>query len=39
LATKAEVALLHEGKLAALGPANEVLATERSRILARLSSS
>jgi ABC-type sulfate/molybdate transport systems ATPase subunit len=39
LATEAEVALLHEGKLAALGPAREVLATERARLLARLQSS
>jgi molybdate transport system ATP-binding protein len=36
LATEAEVALLHEGKLAALGPASTVLATERNRLLARL---
>ena len=36
LATEAEVALLHEGKLAALGPASIVLATERKRLLARL---
>jgi ABC-type sulfate/molybdate transport systems ATPase subunit len=39
LATEAEVALLHEGKLAALGPASEVLAAERIRLLARLQSS
>jgi molybdate transport system ATP-binding protein len=39
LATEAEVALMHEGKLAALGPASEVLATERKRLLARLQSS
>ena len=39
LATDAEVALLHEGTLAALGPANEVLAAERTRLLARLKSS
>jgi molybdate transport system ATP-binding protein len=39
LATEAEVALLKEGKLAALGPASEVLATERIRLLARLGSS
>ena len=39
LATEAEVALLHEGKLAALGPASEVLAMERKRLLARLGSS
>ncbi|WP_263352166.1 ABC transporter ATP-binding protein [Acidicapsa acidisoli] len=36
LATEAEVALIREGKLAALGPASEVLATERQRLLARL---
>jgi molybdate transport system ATP-binding protein len=36
LATEAEVALMQEGKLAALGPATEVLATERSRLLTRL---
>jgi ABC-type Fe3+/spermidine/putrescine transport system ATPase subunit len=36
LATEAEVALMQEGKLAALGPATEVLAAERSRLLARL---
>lgn len=36
LATAAEVALLQEGKLVALGPAGEVLAAERSRLLARL---
>jgi molybdate transport system ATP-binding protein len=39
LATEAEVALMQEGKLVALGPANEVLATERKRLLARLQSS
>jgi ABC-type sulfate/molybdate transport systems ATPase subunit len=39
LATEAEVAVLHEGKLAALGPASAVLAAERLRILARLNSS
>jgi ABC-type Fe3+/spermidine/putrescine transport system ATPase subunit len=39
LATEAEVALLLEGKLAAFGPAHEVLATERNRLLARLKSS
>jgi ABC-type sulfate/molybdate transport systems ATPase subunit len=38
LATEAEVALLHEGKLAALGPASVVLAAERNRLLARLQS-
>lgn len=36
LATAAEVALLHEGRLAALGPAAEVLAAERVRLLNRL---
>lgn len=36
LATGAEVALLHEGRLAALGPARDVLAAERERLLARL---
>jgi molybdate transport system ATP-binding protein len=36
LSTEAEVALIREGKLAALGPASEVLATERNRLLARL---
>ncbi|HEX4320552.1 MAG TPA: ATP-binding cassette domain-containing protein [Acidobacteriaceae bacterium] len=36
LATEAEVAMLSEGKLTALGPANEVLAAERNRLLARL---
>jgi len=38
LATAAEVALLHEGRLAALGPAAEVLATERRRLAHRLGS-
>jgi ABC-type sulfate/molybdate transport systems ATPase subunit len=38
LAMGAEVALLHEGRLAALGPATEVLAPERTRLLQRLSS-
>jgi ABC-type sulfate/molybdate transport systems ATPase subunit len=38
LAMGAEVALLHEGNLAALGPAAEVLATERTRLLDRLKS-
>jgi ABC-type Fe3+/spermidine/putrescine transport system ATPase subunit len=38
LATEAEVALLAEGRLLALGPANEVLAAERERLLARLQS-
>jgi molybdate transport system ATP-binding protein len=37
LATAAEVALLHEGRLAALGPAAEVLASERTRLLHRIS--
>jgi len=37
LALAAEVALLHEGRLAALGPAAEVLAAERQRLLQRLS--
>lgn len=36
LAIGAEVALLHEGRLVAQGPASEVLASERSRLLARL---
>jgi ABC-type sulfate/molybdate transport systems ATPase subunit len=36
LASAAEVALLHEGRLAALGPASEVLAAERNRIMERL---
>ena len=36
LATAAEVALLREGRLAALGPAAEVLAAERERLLKRL---
>jgi ABC-type sulfate/molybdate transport systems ATPase subunit len=38
LATAAEVALLHEGRLAALGPAAEVLAAERQRLALRLGS-
>lgn len=37
LATNAEVLLLREGKQVALGPAAEVLADERSRLLGRLS--
>jgi len=37
-ATGAEVALLEEGRLAAQGPAKQVLAAERDRIRARLSS-
>jgi ABC-type sulfate/molybdate transport systems ATPase subunit len=36
LAAGAEVALLHDGRLAALGPAAEVLASERARLLTRL---
>jgi ABC-type sulfate/molybdate transport systems ATPase subunit len=36
LATAAEVLLLREGRLAALGPAKEVLAAERERLLVRL---
>jgi ABC-type sulfate/molybdate transport systems ATPase subunit len=36
LATGAEVLLLREGRLAALGPATEVLAAERNRLLGRL---
>jgi len=36
LAIGAEVALLHEGRLAVLGPAAEVLAAERERLLGRL---
>ena len=36
LATSAEVALLHEGRLAALGPAAEVLEAERQRLQNRL---
>jgi ABC-type sulfate/molybdate transport systems ATPase subunit len=38
LATGAEVLLLREGRLAALGPAAEVLADERNRLLGRLRS-
>ena len=38
LATEAEVALLQEGKLTAIGPAGQVLAAERERLLARLTS-
>lgn len=37
LAAGAEVALLHEGRLTALGPATEVLTAERKRLLGRLS--
>jgi len=36
LATEAEVALIGEGKLTAIGPASEVLAAERDRLLGRL---
>jgi ABC-type sulfate/molybdate transport systems ATPase subunit len=36
LATAAEVALLHDGRLAALGPAAQVLASERERLQKRL---
>ena len=36
LATSAEVLLLRDGRLAALGPAAEVLAPERDRLLSRL---
>jgi ABC-type sulfate/molybdate transport systems ATPase subunit len=36
IATTAEVALLREGRLAALGPAAEVLAAERERLKNRL---
>jgi molybdate transport system ATP-binding protein len=36
LATGSEVALLHQGHLAAMGPAAEVLAAERARLLGRL---
>ena len=36
LAIAAEVALLHEGRLAAQGPAAEVLAAERARLLHRI---
>ena len=36
LATAAEVVLLHEGRLAALGPAAQVLAGERERLQKRL---
>jgi ABC-type sulfate/molybdate transport systems ATPase subunit len=39
LATDAEVALIHEGRIVALGPASTVLAAERQRLLARLQSS
>ena len=36
LAMNAEILLLREGRLAALGPAAEVLAAERARLMARL---
>jgi ABC-type sulfate/molybdate transport systems ATPase subunit len=36
LATAAEVALMQDGRLAALGPAAEVLAGERARLRERL---
>jgi molybdate transport system ATP-binding protein len=36
LATEAQVAMMSEGKLIALGPASDVLAAERNRLLARL---
>jgi len=39
LATSAEVLLLRGGRLAALGPASEVLAPERERLLSRLQAS
>lgn len=39
LAIGAEVLLLREGRMAALGPAAEVLATERARVAGRLKSS
>ena len=38
-ATDAEVLLMHEGRLAAIGPASEALASERARIIERLSAS
>jgi molybdate transport system ATP-binding protein len=38
LATQAEVAVLREGRLTALGPAVEVLAAERKRLQERLGS-
>ncbi len=38
LATSAEVLFLHEGRLTALGPAAQVLAAERQRLLVRLRS-
>jgi ABC-type proline/glycine betaine transport system ATPase subunit len=39
LAIAAEVALLREGRLVALGAAAKVLAAERERLLARIGSS
>jgi ABC-type sulfate/molybdate transport systems ATPase subunit len=39
LATEAEVALMQEGKVTAQGPASQVLAAERQRLLARLNQS
>ena len=39
LATSAEVALLREGRLVALGPATEVLAAERERLMRRVGTS
>jgi molybdate transport system ATP-binding protein len=39
LATSAEVLLLRDGRLVALGPAAEVLASERDRLLGRLQTS
>ena len=36
LATGAEVAMLRDGRLAALGPAAKVLATECERLLGRI---
>lgn len=38
-ATSAEVALIHDGRLIALGPASQALTAERSRILSLLGSS
>jgi ABC-type sulfate/molybdate transport systems ATPase subunit len=37
LATEAEVVLISEGRLVSFGPASDVLAAERARLLARLS--
>lgn len=39
LTTDAEVALMQEGRIAALGPAAQVLSTERNRLLSRLQTS